>query len=106
MKEIKRPDSTTIVYEISFHKCKSVKEVENAFAGVDPENVVLFAKSVNSETFQPEVLVVMMNDRKTIMEGCKYLIPLEYINEAEIDWWPPKVEWNREFTLTEYIKGI
>ncbi|QIG70591.1 hypothetical protein EVB91_029 [Rhizobium phage RHph_I1_18] len=74
LKEIVRPSSTTIVREALFHKCKDAKETENAFAGVDPKDVVVFSRSIDPQTFTSRIYVIIREGNKPLDMCNKFMV--------------------------------
>ena len=83
MKIIERPMSTSYVDDAIFHYCKTKEETENAFKGVDPEDIITWGRTVNMETFQPLLAVMVKDKNKPVKDWFKWIIPMELYTEVE-----------------------
>ena len=79
MKKIERPIATSIVDEPIFHYCKTADEVKNAFAGVDPKHIHIYKRTIDMDTFQPLLMVMVQREHYHIGEWFKWVIPLELV---------------------------
>ena len=77
MKKIERPMSTTVIDELPFHYCKTVEEVNNAFAGVKPEDVFMYRRTVDMETFQPQLMILVKTRSEMVSDWYKWVVPME-----------------------------
>lgn len=88
VRDVVRPDSTTKVISIPFHVLKNGKETKNVFEKVNPEDVVLIQRLIDSHTFQPEVAFMIKRkqpDNMSIQAFNQYYIGLmEYFVDAGI----------------------
>ncbi|CAB5221004.1 hypothetical protein UFOVP245_58 [uncultured Caudovirales phage] len=83
MKKIERPIATSYVDEAIFHYCKSDEEVRNAFANVNPEDIYVYKRWVDMETFQPWLMVLVKNGSNTISEWYKWIVPLQLVSASD-----------------------
>jgi hypothetical protein len=83
MKVIERPMSTSYIDDAIFHYCKTPEEAKNAFAGVDPEDIITWGRTVNMETFQPLLAVMIRNKDKPVKDWFKWIIPMDLYTDVE-----------------------
>ena len=83
MKKIERPIATSYVDEAIFHYCRSEEEVKNAFIDVDPKDIYVYKRTVDMETFQPLLLVMVKNSADCISEWYKWIVPMELFNSSD-----------------------
>ena len=83
MKVIERPMSTSYVDDAIFHYCKTKEEAENAFRGVDPEDIITWGRFTDMETFQPLLMVMVKKNDKPVKEWFKYIVPMELYTEVD-----------------------
>lgn len=85
MKVIESKEATTIVHEILFHKCRDKKEVQNAFAGVLPDNIHMYQRVVDMETFVPSYwVIVTKTPTQSLAQGLKYQVSINQLIDAGI----------------------
>ena len=83
MKKIERPIATSYVDEAIFHYCRSAEEVKNAFIDVDPKDIYVYKRTVDMETFQPLLLVMVKNSADCISEWYKWIVPMELFDSSD-----------------------
>ena len=83
MKVIERPIATSYADEVIFHYCKTPEETKNAFMGVDPKHIHVYRRYVDTETYQPLLMVMVEREHKPIGEWFKWVIPLELMIDNE-----------------------
>ena len=77
MKKIERPIATSFADEAIFHYCKTPEETKNAFDGVDPKRIHVWRRSIDPDTFQPLLMVMVERENIPINEWFKWAVPLE-----------------------------
>jgi len=83
MRVIERPMSISYVDDAIFHYCQNKEETENAFKGVDPEDIITWGRTVNMETYQPLLAVMVRKKDKPVKEWFKYIVPMELYTEVD-----------------------
>jgi hypothetical protein len=83
MRIIERPMSKSYVDDAIFHYCQNKEEAENAFRGVAPEDIITWGRTVNMETFQPLLAVMVREKDKPIKDWYKYIVPMELYTEVD-----------------------
>lgn len=73
MKTIQRPESTTIILEEKFHFIKSKEELKNVLEGVKEEELLLWGRLIDVDSFQPLVAFIILKQGNSISESYKYI---------------------------------
>lgn len=73
MRKIVRPDSTSYVIESIFHYCKSKTETENVLNGKTVDDIVVYSRYVDTESFQPNVVYLIKDNTVPMYHWQKYI---------------------------------
>lgn len=83
MRVIERPMSTSWIDEAIFHYCKTKEEAENAFRGVPAGDILTWGRTINMETYQPLLMVMVRVKDKPVKEWFKYIVPMELYTQVD-----------------------
>jgi len=87
MKIVKSEIEGNIKLEIEVRRIKNIDEMKNVLRknekeNYKPEDFVVLSKTVNPDTFQPEIIVGLKDSEGTLNRGLFYLWNLEVVHDA------------------------
>jgi len=82
VKVLKRPESTSIIIERTYHLIKNQIELVNIFESVDPNNVIFEERIIDDQMFQPQQAVLIRERINELISLTRYIVPYELICET------------------------
>lgn len=87
--KLREPNKDTFQIYFDVKKIKTKKQFENImrkdeFTNHNNEDIVLVFKTVNSETFQPEIVIAIRDKFGILLQGEFYSVPLEILDPSQL----------------------
>jgi hypothetical protein len=70
--------------EINFIKCIDIDEVGHIFYGIKKEDVLLYNKIIDADTFVPAVQIIIKNGNTPLFKCFKYEISMDIISGTDM----------------------